>query len=201
MNKIFSRQDLMVISVLILAVIGLTAYQFSQPVKYAGALISPSKAMPEFSLQSAQGPVTLSSLSGKLVVLYFGYTSCPDICPLTLANLRQAMDKIGDKAKEVQVLFISVDWKRDTPEKLASYAAAFRPDFIGITGSQSQIDSVTKDFGIFYMLNLPDKNGYYSVDHTATVLVLDRNGALTLTWPNGIQPDLMASDLIKLLKQ
>ena len=201
MSKFFSRRDLVFFCVLTLAVIGLAIYQFSMPVKFAGALISPPKAMLDFTLQSARGPVALSSFRGKLVVLYFGYTNCPDICPLTLANLRQALDKIGDRAKDVQVLFISVDWKRDTPEKLASYAAAFRPDFIGLTGSQAQIDSVTKDFGIFYLLNVPDNNGYYSVDHTATVLVLNRQGGLTLTWPNGTQPDSISSDLIKLLKQ
>ncbi len=195
-----NRRDIIVILVITLAVIGLAIYQFSMPIKYDGAFISPPKAMLDFTLQSAKGPVTLSSFRGKLVVLYFGYTNCPDICPLTLANLRQAMDQIGDKAKDVQVLFISVDWKRDTPEKLASYAAAFRPDFIGLTGSQDRIDSVTKDFGIFYLLNVPDNNGYYSVDHTATVLVLNRQGGLTLTWSNGTQPDSIASDLIKLLK-
>ena len=201
MNRFLNRRDLVVILVITLVVISLAIYQFSQPVNYAGALISPPKAMLDFTLQSAKGSVTLSSFRGKLVVLYFGYTNCPDICPLTLANLRQAIDHIDDKAKDVQVLFISVDWKRDTPEKLASYAAAFRPDFIGLTGTQAQIDSITKDFGIFYLLNVPDNKGYYSVDHTATVLVLDRNGALTLTWPNGTQPDSISSDLIKLLNQ
>ena len=201
MNRFLNRRDLLFIGVVVLAVIGLAVYQFSQPVKYAGSLISPPKAMPDFTLQSAQGPLTLSSFRGKLVVLYFGYTNCPDICPLTLANLRQAMDQIGDKAKDVQVLFVSVDWKRDTPEKMASYAAAFRPDFIGLTGSQDQIDKVTRDFGIFYLLNVPDVKGYYSVDHTATTLVLDRSGALVLTWPNGTSPAESASDLIKLLKK
>ena len=197
----FNRRDLMFFGVVIVIVIGLAIYQFSQPVNFVGESISPPKAMPDFTLQSGQGAVTLSSFRGRLVVLYFGYTNCPDVCPLTLANLRQALDKLGDRAKDVQVLFVSVDWKRDTPEKLASYAHAFRPDFIGLTGSQAQIDSVTKDFGIFYLLNLPDAKGYYSVDHTATVLVLDRQGALTLTWSNGTLPDAIASDLTRLLKQ
>jgi protein SCO1/2 len=198
---IFRRRNLVFFVGATLAVIVLAFYQFSQPVKFAGALISPPKPMADFTLQSGQKLVTLSGFRGRLVVLYFGYTNCPDICPLTLANLRQALDGLGDQAKEVQVLFVSVDWKRDTPEKMAGYASAFRPDFIGLAGSQAQIDSVTKDFGIFYLLNVPNAKGYYSVDHSASMLVLDRLGALTLTWPNGTPPEAMASDLLKLLKQ
>ncbi len=196
-----NRRDLWVILVLTIVVAGMATYMFSRPIPFNGAVITPPKPMPNFTLQSAQRAISLNDFRGKLVVLYFGYTNCPDICPLTLANLRQAMDRIGDKAKDVQVLFISVDWKRDTPEKLASYASVFRPDFIGLIGTQEQIDKTTKDYGIFYLLNIADKNGYYSVDHTASVLVLNRKGELTLTWPNNIRPDQIASDLTQLLKQ
>jgi protein SCO1/2 len=200
MKSWINRRNIFLLLAILIST-ALVIYEYGIPPRIYGARITPPKPMPDFILQSAGGPVRLSSFRGKLVVLYFGYTSCPDICPLTLANLRQAMDKLGDKAKEVQVVFISVDWKRDTPQRLASYAAAFRPDFIGVTGSQGQIDAVTKDFGIYYLLNLPDSQGFYSVDHTATVLVLDRKGALTLTWPNGTAPDEMSSDLVEFLKQ
>jgi len=196
-----NRRHLVVILSLTAIIIALAFFQFSSPPKFIGAVIDPPKAMPGFSLQSALGPVSSTGFRGKLLVMYFGYTSCPDICPLTLANLRQAMDKLGGKATDVQVLFISVDWKRDTPEKLGSYAKAFRPDFIGVTGTQSQIDSVTRDYGIYYLLNLPDAKGYYSVDHTASVLVLNRKGELILSWPNGTSPDDMASDLRGLLRK
>lgn len=196
-----NRRDIGVVLLLSLLVFGLGFYLFSRPPKLNGSVIEPPKSMPVFTLQSAQGPVTLSSFQGKLVVLSFGYTSCPDICPLTLANLRQGMDRLGDKAGNVQVIFISVDWNRDTPEKLSGYASAFRPDFIGLTGTQAQIDKVTKDFGIFYLLNVPDNNGFYSVDHTSTVLVLDRQGRLVLTWPNGTQPDEISADLGVLLNR
>lgn len=193
-------RDIRIILLLTLLVIGLAVYMFTRPPVFVGTVIEPPKAMPNFVLQSARGPVAVNDFRGKLVVLYFGYTNCPDICPLTMANLRQALDRLGDKASQVQVLFISVDWKRDTPEKLAGYASAFRPDFIGVTGSQAQIDAVTKDYGIYYLLNVPDSSGYYSVDHTASLLVLNRQGELTLTWPNGIQPDEIASDLSALLR-
>jgi protein SCO1 len=115
--------------------------------------------------------------------------------------LRQAIEKLGSNASQVQVIFISVDWKRDTPEKLSAYTNAFHSDFIGLTGTKAQIDSVTKDYGIFYLLNLPDSQGYYSVDHTATMQVLDRQGNLVLTWPNGIESDEITSDLRSLLRK
>jgi protein SCO1/2 len=167
-----------------------------------GALIEPPVSRPNFTLASNQGPVSLSAFRGKLVVLYFGYTACPDVCPTSLANLRQAMDLLNSQqAGQVQVIFISVDWKRDTPEKLASYAHAFHPSFIGLTGSRGEIDSVTRDFGIYFLLNEPDETGYYSVEHTASTAVLDRQGNLVLQWPYGLQPSELASDLKVLLRR
>lgn len=180
--------------------IAIVSYEFWLPQKLHGEVIEPPKPMPDFTLQSAQGPVSLSSFRGKLVVLYFGYTACPDLCPTTLATLHEAVEALGDKAQEVQVIFISVDWKRDTPEILEKYNAHFNPNFLGLTGTQAQIDEVTKDFGIFYLLNLPNENGFYTVDHTASTRVLDRQGRLHLIWPYGTQAAEMISDLQFLLK-
>jgi protein SCO1/2 len=172
-----------------------------KPPRYNGALIQPPQPMPDFTLGSAQGPVRLNDLRGRLVVLYFGYTSCPDICPTTLANLSIAVRSLGDQADQVQVVFVSVDHQRDTPQVVTDYAHRFRPDFIGLAGSQAQIDQVTRDYGIYYQLNTPDpQTGFYSVDHSATVLVLDRQGNLLLTWPNGTQATDMLSDLRGLIK-
>jgi protein SCO1/2 len=184
-----------------LLVLGVAIYQFTLPPQIHGSIIEPPKPMPDFTLQSARGPVSLSSLRGKIVVLYFGYTACPDVCPTTLANLRQALTDLGPQADQVQVVLVSVDWKRDTPENLASYLSAFRPDFLGLTGSQAQIDAVTRDFGIYYKLNEPDAKGYFSVDHTATVQVLDREGNLILTWPYGQTPADLLDDLKVLVRK
>jgi protein SCO1/2 len=94
-----------------------------------------------------------------------------------------------------------VDYKRDTPESVASYTKNFNPDFIGLTGTQTQIDQVTREFGIYYKLNDPDPTtGYYSVDHTTTILVLNRQGELAMTWSD-FQPDEIASDVKNLLKK
>jgi len=165
-----------------------------------GVRIDPPKPLPGFSLSSDKALVSLSSFSGKIVVLYFGYTNCPDVCPTTLANLRLALELLDPKqAEQVQVIFISVDWKRDTPEKMTSYAQAFNPAFIGLTGSQAQIDELTKEYGIFYKLNPADANGFYAVEHTASASVMDRQGRLVEIIPYNLPPSEIAADLKVLL--
>jgi protein SCO1 len=193
------RQALFFLGTIILLAVGIGLYQLTLPPRINGVMLDPPKPMPDFTLSAASGPVRLSDFRGKIVVLYFGYLSCPDVCPTTLAALRQALDTLGPEAQKVQVVFVSVDYKRDTPQKILGYVTNFRPDFVGLTGSQAQIDAVTQDFGIFYALNAPDASGFYSVDHTATVQVLDPQGNLILTWPYGLQPDEMAGDLQVLL--
>jgi protein SCO1/2 len=185
---------------LVVVLVAIAGYEYLISQKLHGEVIEPPQLMPDFTLQSTDGPISLSSFRGKVVVLYFGYTSCPDLCPTTLAFLRQAVDALGEKADGVQVIFISVDWKRDTPERAAEYTDHFNQDFIGLAGSQTQIDEVAKSFGIFYLLNLPDENGFYSVDHTASMRVLDRQGRLAVIWPYGIQPSDMTADLRILLR-
>lgn len=184
----------------LLLVVGIGVFELTRPPVLHGTVIEPPKPMPDFTLQSVDGPVSLSDFRGKVVILYFGYTSCPDVCPTTLASLRRAFDKLGEKSRQAQVLFVAVDWKKDKPERVASYLSAFHSRFIGLNGSEEQINAVTKNFGIFYQINLPDENGYYTVDHTATVLVLDREGRLILTWPYGMTSDEMLEDLKVVLK-
>ena len=196
------RRVLLIGAVILLLIVGGGAvYSHFKPYPFFGEVISPSRSRPDFTLQSSTGPVSLSDFRGKFVLLYFGYTSCPDLCPTTLANLRRAVDNLGSNSDEFQVVFVSVDWKRDTPEHLADYVHAFRPDFVGLTGTQSQIDTVTKNYGIYYKLNPPDQGGFYSVDHTAIVQVLDPQQNLVLIWPYGILADQMTSDLRGLLRR
>jgi protein SCO1/2 len=201
MNDLSTRNLVLIfVGFIVLVVAVLAVFTFSAPNTLSGTIFDPPKPMPDFTLQAADGPVSLSDFRGKIVVLYFGYTFCPDACPLTMAIFRQATEKLGSKAKDVQVLFISVDWKRDTPEIMAKYVSHFSPSFIGLSGTQEQIDTVTQDFGIYYLLNIPDKNGQYSVDHTASTQVLDRQGNLKLIWSYETTPADMVSDLRKLLK-
>ena len=190
------------LGVLVALLVGFAIYQIYLPPVLNGATITPPKPMADFTLQSARGPVRRSDFHGRLLVVFFGYTNCTDICPLTMAALHQAFDTLGDQASKAQVLFISVDPKRDTPAVVESYASNFRPDFIGLTGSKEQIDQATADYGIYYELGTPDAaTGAYEVAHTDTIEVLDGSGNLVLTWNTGFTADQMASDLKVLIKK
>ncbi len=191
------RRVIALIGVVLLAAVGIALYQqANQSTPFFGAQIEPPLPRDNFLLHSESGAVQLSDFRGKFVVLYFGYTRCPDVCPTSLAALRHAFAEVPEAAERVQVLFISVDHKSDTSESAHGYARLFNPTFIGLTGSQSEVDAAAKAFGIFYKLNDPDpESGAYTVDHTATTLVLDPDGNLILTWMYGMAPDQIASDL------
>ncbi|HTP00890.1 MAG TPA: SCO family protein [Anaerolineales bacterium] len=177
-------------------------YELTKPPSFYGSVITPPASMPDFTLQSVNGPVKLSDFWGKYVLLYFGYTSCPDLCPTTLAKLQQVVTRQADWMPQVQVIFVSVDYLRDTPEKLNSYVRSFSDGFIGITGTKEQIDVVTREYGIYYKLNTSDpQTDFYSVDHSASVLVFNRQGEMVLTWPYGLDVYQMASDLQELLNR
>lgn len=167
-----------------------------------GSLIDPPLPAGDFVLASADGPVALGDLRGRVVVLFFGYTFCPDVCPFTLQRLRAARQLLGPAAEEVQVVFVSVDPGRDTPERATSYARGFDPEFVGVTGTDAEIAAVASSFGIFYARAEADPgtpgdgaDDYYLVDHSATVLVLDREGSIRLLWSGEVTAEEMASDL------
>jgi protein SCO1 len=162
---------------------------------YNGSVIDPQLDMPDFTLQSADGPVTLSDYAGKFVALFFGYTRCADTCPTTMANLRYGVDGLGDKAGDVQVIFVSVDPQRDTPEEASQYAQVFYPDFIGVTGTKAEIVEVTSNFGIYSLLGSPDEQGDYEVEHTSSVLLLNPDRKLILTWPQGTTAEQIKQDM------
>lgn len=167
----------------------------------AGTLLDPPMQAPDFTLESVDGPVTKADFEGQLTVLFFGFTACPDVCPDTLARLRQARAQLPPaQAEQVQVVFISVDPERDTPRRAMDYARAFDPSFVGLTGSPEQIAAVAAGYGIYYgRADLGD--GDYTIDHTASTLVLDRNGNTVLIWPYGTDHEAMAADLRFLLRR
>ncbi|TBR41267.1 SCO family protein [Marinomonas agarivorans] len=134
----------------------------------------------DFSLRSISGEVKLSDFSGKVVLLFFGYTNCPDICPITLANVSRAMKQIEPrKLPELQTLFISVDPKRDTLEHLDNYTKFFGENFIGLTGSKKEIDKVVRQYGAVYrIVELEDSAIEYSVDHSTRLYLIDRDGQI-----------------------
>lgn len=165
-----------------------------------GTELQPSKPAPDFRLLSATGqPVQLSALKGKVVVLYFGYTFCPDICPMTLAKLAQARAQIGEPAADIQVAMITVDPERDTPEVLGRYVTNFDRTFLGLSGSPDEIQAVASAYGVYFRKNAGSAATGYLVDHTATALVIDRQGALRLVLSPTLEGPQIADDLRTLL--
>jgi len=153
----------------------------------------------ELSLKDHNGkPRTLADFRGKVVAVFFGYTHCPDACPTTLAEFSQVIRELGTDAEKVQVLFVTVDPERDTPEVLQQYVPAFHPSFLGLVGDAEATARTAKEFRVFYQKQ-PLKAGGYSVDHSAGTYIFDREGRLRLFAPYGRGADALLHDIRILL--
>ena len=155
----------------------------------------------DFSLQDPQGKTrTLADYKGKAVVMFFGYTHCPDVCPTTMAELNQVMQKLGTDAQRVQVLFVTVDPQRDTPELMSQYVPAFNPAFVGLRpADDAALKAVTKSFRVVVNKVEGSTPNNYTIDHTAGIYVFDPNGQLRLFMRPDEPVDAMAKDLKTLL--
>ncbi len=143
---------------------------------------------------------TLADFKGKVVVIFFGFTQCPDVCPTTLAEMAKVVKELGVDGEKVQVLFVSVDPERDTKDLLKQYVTAFNPTFIGLVGDAAATTRATKEFKV-YVQKQPTKAGGYSVDHSAGTFILDHKGSLRLfAQPNAASGALL-SDIRTLVKQ
>jgi len=156
-----------------------------------------------FTLQSNNGPVSLRDYKGKVVAIYFGYMSCPDICPTSLWNLSAAIKSLTpDQAEQVQGVFISVDPERDSPKALNLFVKGFFDSFIGLTDDKEMIDKVARQYGVIYeKVPLPDSAMGYVVDHTSVIYLIDREGVLQYFVPHNTDPEAIKQDLLKLLNQ
>ena len=153
-----------------------------------------------FALTDHTGkPRTLADFKGKAVVVFFGYTQCPDVCPTTMAEMASVMQKLGPLADQVQVLFITLDPERDTQELLANYVPAFDKRFLGLRGTPEQTAKTAKEFKVFYSKVPGTDPGSYTIDHTAGSYVFDRDGRLRLFIRHGQGPDPIVHDLRQLL--
>lgn len=154
----------------------------------------------DFALNDHTGKLrTLADFKGKAVVVFFGYTHCPDVCPTTLAEMASVMQQLGPLADKVQVLFVSVDPERDTPELLSNYVPAFDSRFLGLVGDKAATEKVAKEFKVFYQ-KVPGKEpGSYTMDHTAGSYVFDPQGRLRLFVRHGQGAEPIAHDLKLLL--
>jgi protein SCO1/2 len=155
----------------------------------------------DFNLPDQDGRMrSLKDFAGKVVVLFFGYTQCPDVCPTTMTELAQVKKQLGADGDKVQVLFVTVDPERDTPEVVKAYMANFDPSFIALRGSPEQLAAMAKDFKVFYKKNEGKTPGSYSMDHSAATYVYDTAGRLRLYARYGSGPQALASDIRLLLK-
>lgn len=155
----------------------------------------------DFSLLDPDGKVrTLSDFKGKVVLMFFGYTQCPDVCPTTLTEMQQVMTLLGPQADKVQVLFVTVDPARDTDAILKQYVPAFDPRFLGLRpADDAALEKVTKDFKIYYKKVPGNSPGSYTIDHTAGSYAFDPEGRLRLYIKHAQGPETLAHDLKELL--
>lgn len=171
-----------------------------QPHVFTGTVIQSQTPAPKVDLITSTGErASLSDFEDQVLVLYFGYTFCPDVCPTTLSGLKKAVDQLGSAADDVQVIMVSVDPERDSPEILGEYLSYFDPRFLGMTGSQEEIASVATVYGVFYQAEEGSVDTGYLVSHTARLMIVDRDGYLKLVMPGDATPDQIAADLDYLL--
>jgi protein SCO1/2 len=153
----------------------------------------------DFRLPDVDGKVrTLEDFKGKAVIVFFGYTQCPDVCPTTMADIAQAKKLLGADGAKVQGIFITIDPERDTPELLKAYVANFGPDFVALRGTPEQTAALARDFKVYYK-KVEGKGGNYTMDHSAASFVYDPQGRLRLYARYGAGPQVLADDLRQLL--
>jgi protein SCO1/2 len=170
--------------------------------KFRGSDVTGSPFGREFALTDPDGrPRTLADWRGKAVVVFFGYTQCPDVCPTTLSTLAEAMKTLGADADRVQVLFVSVDPERDTAELLKQYVPAFDPRFVGLRGEGAALDAVAKEFKVIYQKVPGATPSTYTVDHSAGSFLFDPKGRLRVYEAHGQSAAGFAHDLRALLDE
>lgn len=168
----------------------------------AAQMFPTPRALTDFRMETAMGePFTRSDLEGRWSLMFFGFTNCPDVCPDTLAMLSQSMDQLRLMRREElpQVVFVSVDPERDQGELLADYVRWFDEDFVAVTGGEEQLQALTRQLGIVYYRENPDENtGFYNVDHSAAVMIIDPQGRLHGRFSHPLVPEDVVADLFRI---
>lgn len=194
-----NRTSLIAVIALLVLILGWVAL-FWQPdanLPHGSIPLASAPTGGDFTLQSANGPVSLHDFHGKVVLVYFGYTFCPDICPTSLAFTSQALNALNkEELARTQGLFISVDPERDTLEKLKEYGAFFHPSILGLTGTPEIIAATAHLYGASYRKQDTGSAGGYVVDHSSSTYVIDPNGKLVATLPHGTAP----ADVVKAIR-
>lgn len=179
------------------------AYQeLDQSYTFKGSIIEPPLPAEDFTLYDQQNePFRLRDQRGEVVLIFFGYTHCPDVCPLTLADFKQIKAELGAEAGRVNFVFITVDPERDTPERLAEHIANFDPAIVGLTGDRTELEAVWNAYGVYAAKAEAGSASGYLVDHTARVYAIDANGDLRMTYAFGTESEAIAQDVAHLLDE
>ena len=196
-NTLSTLRTLLLLTLLLLVGLAI-AFMLRPSNSQSGSLM---KLGGDFTLQSNNGPVSLSDYRGKVVALYIGYASCPDVCPTALAVMTQAFRNLSNEnVDQVAGIFISVDPERDTPEKLEEYTRFFSPMITGLTGTKKEIDQVVAQYGAFYRkVDMPDSAMGYAVDHSSRIYLIDQTGKLYKTLLHNSSPNELLEEINKLL--
>ncbi len=173
------------------------------PPRYNGTVLEAPTPVPDVALTAHTGrPVSLHDLRGRVLLIYFGYTACPDACPATMAELAAAVEELPPSQRaEVQVILISVDPARDTPARLADYVTHFSPSFLGMTGSEEELKAVAAPFGVYFEKGERLGNDGYLVDHTASVFAVDKESRLRLIYSFATPSQEIVADLRHLVRE
>ena len=182
------------------AILFLVAACVRSPASFKATDITGATFARDFALSDHSGqPRALADFKGKVVVVFFGYVQCPDVCPTTLSTLREVREKLGADGDKLQVVFITVDPERDTGEVMSLYVPAFHPSFVGLRGDVSATEKVAKEFRILYLKNPGKTPTSYTVDHSAGVFIFDTQGKIRLYASQNMTVDAYVHDIQALL--
>ena len=198
-SVMFTKWRLGVIAVLL----GLLVLSGCGGPSFKGKVQNPVKPAPEFTLTNQDGqPFHIADTRGKIALLYFGYTYCPDICPTTLGDLKRVYNELGADADRVEVIFATVDPERDSAARLKMYLSFFNTKFVGLTGTLDEMQKVYQDYNIVVQKTKAEGSAAgYLVSHTSSVFLIDQAGNLRLAYDHGVIPEDVISDVRTLIKQ
>jgi len=190
-------------SFLLILVVGVAVLVFAKPASFRGTTFGePYPAAPEIKLTRSDGSsFQLSEMRGNVVLLFFGYTSCPDVCPTTMAELKLALAELNKAdAARVKVLFVTVDPERDTPERMQEYVDRFNPAFVGLSGAQADLEKIWQAYGVYREIVQTTSAAGYTVDHTARITLIDQQGNMRISFGFDTPMEDVVHDLKLILK-